>query len=134
MINKNVGIGFGLIYVLVGVVGFFLTGFSGFTSSTGPLLFGFMINPLHNLVHILVGALLIGGGLAAVAVSKAVNITVGAVYLLVFAVGLALQGSTANILALNVADHGLHLVSALLLATVGFAADRTVAGPAYLRR
>lgn len=134
MINKNVGVGFGLVYVLVGVVGFFLTGFSGFASSTGPSLLGFMINPLHNIVHVLVGALLIGGGLASVTVSKLVNGAVGVVYFLVFAVGLALQGSTANILALNVADHGLHLVSAVLLATVGIAADRSATPPAYLRR
>ena len=134
MINKNVSVGFGLVYVLVGVVGFFLTGFRGFASPTGPLLFGFMINPLHNLVHVLVGAVLIAGGLAAVGVSKLVNTVVGAVYLLVFAVGLALQGSTANVLALNVADHGLHLVSAVLLVSIGVAADRSTTPPAYLRR
>jgi hypothetical protein len=50
---------------------------------------------------------------------------VGAVYLLVFVAGLAVQGSSANILALNAADHGLHLISALLLLTVGLAADRS---------
>jgi hypothetical protein len=77
---------------------------------------------------------LIAGGLASVTVCKQVNTTVGAVYLLVFAAGLALQGSPANILALNLADHSLHLVSALLLAAIGLAADRSVAGPAYLRR
>lgn len=55
---------------------------------------GFGVNPLHNVVHILVGALLIGGGLASIAISKRVNITVGAVYFLVFAIGIALQGST----------------------------------------
>ncbi len=134
MVNKNVGVGFGLVYVLVGVVGFFITGFSGFASQYGESLLGFMINPLHNIVHILVGALLIGGGLASIAISKRVNTTVGAVYFLVFAVGIALQGSTANVLALNLADHGLHLVSAILLATVGLAADRGAAVPAHLRR
>ncbi|MGH3765465.1 MAG: DUF4383 domain-containing protein [Pseudonocardiaceae bacterium] len=134
MVNKNVGVGFGVVYVLVGVVGFFLTGFSGFASMTGPTLFGFMLNPLHNIVHILVGALLIGGGLASIAISKRVNTTVGAVYFLVFAVGIALQGSTANILALNLADHGLHLISAIALVAVGLAADRTAALPAYQRR
>ncbi|MGH3427081.1 MAG: DUF4383 domain-containing protein, partial [Mycobacteriales bacterium] len=112
MVNKNVGVGFGLIYVLVGVVGFFITGFSGFAGMTGPTLLGFMLNPLHNVVHILVGALLIAGGLASVLISRRVNTTVGAVYFLVFAVGIALQGSTANILAMNLADHVLHLLSA----------------------
>jgi uncharacterized protein DUF4383 len=131
MVNKNVGVGFGLIYVLVGVVGFFVTGFSGFISMDGGLLLGiFMVNPLHNLVHVLVGALLIVGGLASVTISKRVNTTVGVVYLLVFAVGLAVQGSTANILALNGADHGLHLLSGLLLAIVGLAADRSATRPA----
>lgn len=126
MVNKKVGVGFGLVYVLVGVVGFFVTGFSGFASMSGPLLLGiFMLNPLHNIVHVLVGTLLIAGGLASITVSRRVNTTVGAVYLLVFAMGLALQDSTANILALNGADHGLHLISALLLATVGLAADRS---------
>ena len=125
MVNKKVGVGFGLVYVLVGVVGFFVTGFNGFASMNGPLLLGiFMLNPLHNIVHVLVGAVLVAGGLAAIKVSRRVNTTVGAVYLLVFAMGLALQASTANILALNGADHGLHLISALLLATVGLAADR----------
>ena len=131
MVNKNEGVGFGLIYVLVGVVGFFVTGFSGFTSMDGGLLLGtFMVNPLHNLVHVLVGALLIAGGLASVTISKRVNTTVGVVYLLVFAVGLAVQGSMANILALNGADHGLHLLSGLLLAIVGLAADRSATRPA----
>jgi hypothetical protein len=125
MVNKKVGVGFGLVYVLVGVVGFFVTGFNGFASMNGPLLLGiFMVNPLHNIVHVLVGAVLVAGGLASIKVSRRVNTTVGAVYLLVFAMGLTLQASTANILALNGADHGLHLISALLLATVGLAADR----------
>ncbi|MGH3867378.1 MAG: DUF4383 domain-containing protein [Pseudonocardiaceae bacterium] len=134
MVNKNVGVGFGLVYVLVGVVGFFITGFSGFASMNGETLLGFMLNPLHNVVHILVGALLIAGGLASVMISKRVNTTVGAVYFLVFAVGIALQGSTANVLALNWADDGLHLISAVLLATVGLAADRSAGRPAYLSR
>ncbi len=125
VINKKVGIGFGGVYVLVGLLGFAVTGLSGFASMSGPMLLGiFMINPLHNIVHVLVGALLIAGGLASITVSKGVNTTVGAVYLLVFVAGLALQGSSANILALNGADHGLHLVSALLLLAVGIGADR----------
>lgn len=126
MINKKVGIGFGAVYVLVGLLGFVVTGFSGFASMDGPLLLGvFMLNPLHNIVHVLVGALLIVGGLASLTVSRGVNATVGAVYLLVFVAGLAVQGSSANILALNGADHGLHLISALLLLVVGLAADRS---------
>ncbi|HEY6424617.1 MAG TPA: DUF4383 domain-containing protein [Pseudonocardiaceae bacterium] len=132
MVNKLVGVGFGGIYLAVGLLGFFVTGFSDLTSMDGGLLLGiFMLNPLHNIVHVLVGAVLIAGGLASDTISKRVNTTVGGVYLLVFAMGLAVQGSTANILALNWADDGLHLVSALLLAGVGLGADRTTTRAAF---
>lgn len=48
----------GLAYVTIGVIGFFITGFSGFTEVTGESLFGiFAINPFHNVVHIGTGAL-----------------------------------------------------------------------------
>lgn len=128
MINKIVGIGFGAIYVLVGLLGFSVTGLSGIASTDGGLLLGlFMVNPLHNIVHVLVGTLLIVGGSASIRANRRVNTTVGVVYLLVFALGLAAQGSTANILALNTADHGLHLASALLLVGVGLGADRASA-------
>jgi hypothetical protein len=50
-------------------VGIVVTGFSGFASMNDPsLLKIFMLNPLHNIVHMLVGALLIVGGLASLTV------------------------------------------------------------------
>lgn len=125
MINKSLGIGFGAVYVLVGLLGFTVTGLNGFASTNGELLLGiFELNPLHNLVHVLVGALLIAGGLAAARTAQLVNTSVGGVYLLVGVLGLFLLGSPANILALNPADNGLHLVSAALLMLVGLTADR----------
>lgn len=134
MINKIVGIGFGAVYVLVGLLGFVVTGLSGIFSTDGGLLLGlFMVNPLHNVVHVLVGTLLIIGGSASIRTTRRVNTTVGAVYLLVFVLGLAVQGSAANILALNTADHGLHLASALLLIGVGLGADRASARAAAAR-
>jgi hypothetical protein len=46
----------GIIYVLVGVAGFAVTGFDGFAEPEGDLLFGiFEVNPLHNIVHLLIG-------------------------------------------------------------------------------
>src|SRR3954466_10175802 len=48
---------FGAVYLLVGIVGFFVTGFDHFAdNSQHEMLIGlFMINPLHNIAHILVG-------------------------------------------------------------------------------
>ena len=42
----------GVIYTLVGIAGFFVTGFDNFASETKETLLGFEINPLHNLVHL----------------------------------------------------------------------------------
>ena len=51
----------GAAYVGVGIIGFFVTGFSNFLQDTGDtLLFGFAgINPMHNFVHVAIGAFLI---------------------------------------------------------------------------
>ena len=47
---------FGAVYLLVGIVGFFVTGFDNFAgNSQHEMLLFFMINPLHNIVHIVIG-------------------------------------------------------------------------------
>ena len=45
----------GVIYTLIGIAGFFVTGFENFASETDKTLLGFEINPLHNLVHLAIG-------------------------------------------------------------------------------
>lgn len=46
----------GVVYTLVGVAGFVVTGFSGFVEPNGELLMGvFEINPVHNIVHLVIG-------------------------------------------------------------------------------
>ncbi|MDV6011401.1 DUF4383 domain-containing protein [Haloechinothrix sp. LS1_15] len=119
--NRVVGAAFGAVYVLVGLVGFAVTAGTGFAATSGAHLLIFEVNPLHNLVHIAVGALL---GLAAWRGTKqamAANGLVGGVYLLVGVAGLFLTGSELNLLALNHADNVLHLVSAAVLLGVALA-------------
>ena len=125
--NRLVATIFGAVYLLVGLLGFAFTGGVGFVATKGGLIFGiFEVNPLHNIAHLLIGAALLIAGLTRVAAAKAVNITVGAVYLLLGIVGFFLVGTGANILALNTPDHFLHLVSAIVLLGVGLGAERTV--------
>jgi hypothetical protein len=122
--NRLVGVIFGAVYVLVGLLGFTVTGNVAFVGEEGGLLLGiFQVNPLHNIAHLLIGAALLIGGLAGVKAAKTVNVVVGAAYLLLGIVGFFLTGP-ANFLALNVADHFLHLGSAVVLLGVGLAADR----------
>ena len=125
--NRLVATIFGAVYLLVGLLGFAFTGGVGFVATQGGLILGiFEVNPLHNIAHLLIGAALLIAGLTRAAAAKAVNITVGAVYLLLGIVGFFLVGTGANILALNTPDHFLHLVSAIVLLGVGLGAERTV--------
>lgn len=123
--NRLVAVIFGAVYLLVGLLGFLASAGVDFAATDGGLLLGiFEVNPLHNIVHLLIGAALLIGGLRSVRAAKMVNIVVGAVYLLVGIVGFFIEGSALNILALNTADHFLHLVSALVLLGVGLGAER----------
>lgn len=125
--NRLVATIFGAVYLLVGLLGFAFTGGVGFVATQGGLILGiFEVNPLHNIAHLLIGAALLIAGLTRAAAAKAVNITVGAVYLLLGIVGFFLVGTGANILALNTPDHFLHLVSAIVLLGVGLGAERAV--------
>lgn len=124
--NRLLGIIFGAIYVLVGLLGFAVTGAIGFVATQGGLLLGiFEVNPLHNVAHLIIGAALLIGGLVSVRAAKATNGTVGAVYLLLGIIGFFVVGTSLNILALNTADHFLHLASAIVLLVVALAADKT---------
>ncbi|MGC0369649.1 MULTISPECIES: DUF4383 domain-containing protein [unclassified Microbacterium] len=124
--NRIVATVFGAVYLLVGLLGFAVTGGVGFISNEGGLLLGiFEVNPLHNIAHLLIGAALLVAGLANARAAKGVNTTVGAVYLLLGIVGFFLTGP-ANILALNVPDHFLHLASAVVLLGVGLGAERNI--------
>jgi hypothetical protein len=123
-VNRLLGYVLGIVYLLVGVLGFVVTSGVGFASQDGKTLLGFELNPLHNIVHLLVGALLLYGATRGVGPSRAVNTAVGGVYLVVGIIGLFILDSSANILALNSADNVLHLVSAVALLGAGLAADK----------
>ncbi len=46
---------FGLVYLIIGVAGFAVTGFDDFTHhDTDEMLLGFELNPLHNIVHLVI--------------------------------------------------------------------------------
>ena len=103
----------GAVYLLVGIVGFFVTGFDDFFGhDTNETILGFEVNPVHNVVHILIGA-------AGLALARTLDgartygwlLAVG--YGATFVYGLFAVGQTWDFLSLNWADNWLHLVSAL---------------------
>jgi 4-amino-4-deoxy-L-arabinose transferase-like glycosyltransferase len=116
----------GIVYTLVGLLGFLVTGFDNFASETNKTLLGFEINPLHNIVHLLIGA----AGIAMwrpLRTARLYGWILAAGYGLTFLFGLFAAGnSDINFLSLNGADNGLHLVSALAgLAVALWPARRT---------
>ena len=125
--NRLLGVVFGAVYVLVGILGFTVTSGVGFFSTSGGLLLGlFEVNIFHNVAHLLIGAALLIAGLSSIPAARAVNTTVGAAYLLLGVVGLFLFGSEFNILAINAADNVLHFASAAVLLGVGLGAEKGV--------
>ena len=119
---------FGIVYVLVGIIGF-IPGISPETqaanmpSATGAVLGIFPINLLHNVVHLLIGAALLYGSNST---ANAVNVArgVGIVYLVVGLLGF-IAPDTFGLMPIGGADIGLHLASAAVLLIVGFVLPAT---------
>lgn len=112
--GQYLALAIGAVYTLVGLAGFAVTGFDGFASPEGSSLLGFEVNPLHNIVHLIIGA----AGLALwnrLDGAKTYGWLLAVGYGLTFVYGLFVAGqdTSANFLALNGADQGLHLVSAI---------------------
>ncbi len=97
----------GAAYVAVGIVGFFITGFGNFLADTGDtLLFGFAsINPMHNLVHVLIGAFLITMTRFSTASTEGALMGVGLFYITAFVIGV-IAPDNLTIISMNGAGDG----------------------------
>jgi uncharacterized membrane protein YuzA (DUF378 family) len=118
---------FGAVYVLVGLAGFAVTGLSDFAATSSDKLILFGLNPLHNVVHLLVGVVWLASSRNEQS-ARVVSAAIGAVYLLVGVAGLFIAGnSDLNLLNLNQPDNVLHLGSAVLGLYFGLAGGRRAA-------
>jgi Domain of unknown function (DUF4383) len=104
----------GVVYVLVGVAGF-ATGGSSHGNGRVSHLLVFQVNPLHNAAHLALGALLVVGASRGAEAARQAMFAVGVVLLVLGLAGPLIAGTPANIVALNGADHLLHLASAAVL-------------------
>ena len=118
----------GAVYLLVGIVGFFVTGFDDFFGhDTNETVLGFEVNPFHNVVHILIGA----AGLAlarTLAGARTYGWLLAVGYGATFVYGLFAVGQTWDFLSLNWADNWLHLVSALAGLAIALGPVRNAVG------
>ena len=123
-VPEILGLAFGAIYLLVGIVGFFITGFDDFAGHTDETLLIFQINPLHNIVHIVIGiAGLVLGRTLAGARTYGWLLAVG--YGAAFIYGLIAVGEDWDFLNLNGADNVLHILTALVGLVIALLPVRT---------
>ncbi|MGH3882475.1 MAG: DUF4383 domain-containing protein [Pseudonocardiaceae bacterium] len=111
----------GAVYVTIGVIGFFYTGFTRVTEMTSEALFGiFLLNPFHNIVHLAVGLIWLGAAFTLTPVgTEGVNFAIGGFYALAAILGFLGYLSLVSIPAGNDPDNYLHLFSALITLVFG---------------
>ena len=113
-VPEILALAFGAVYLLVGIVGFFVTGFSDFFAhDTGKNLLFFEINGMHNVVHIVVGlaGLALGRTLAG---ARTYGWLLAVGYGAAFVYGLLAIGKEWDFLSINAADNVLHIATALV--------------------
>lgn len=106
---------FGAVYVLVGILGFFMD----------PILGIFEVNLLHNIAHLLVGGLFLVGSKSA-AGAKQISLIIGVVYGLLAVLGF-LNVLVQDLLDANTADHFLHLATAVVALYFGTSGGKAAA-------
>jgi hypothetical protein len=106
---------FGVVFLVVGILGFV----PGITSN-GMLLGIFMVDGVHNVIHLLSGILAIAAAMGSGMYARLYFKVFGVVYALVTVIGF-IQGSTVlGLIMVNMADNLLHLVIAALALWIGF--------------
>ncbi len=116
---------FGVVFILIALVGFYYTGFS---QTSVEMLGIFPVNVLHNVVHLLFGI----WGIAAArsfAGAKTFAQVGGVIYLLLAVLGYV-RPDGFGLVPLGGNDIWLHAVLGIVLAGVGFTARDTAPAPA----
>jgi Domain of unknown function (DUF4383) len=113
--NKSLAAGASLLigagYAAVGIIGFFITGFSHFVGDTSDHMIGSFasINPMHNLVHVLIGAFLIAMTRFTTAATEGALMGVGLFYIVAFVIGV-IAPDNLTIISMNGAGDGENLI------------------------
>ena len=105
---------FGIVLLLVGILGFV----PGITSNM--LLLGiFMVDPMHNIVHLLTGIVAIAAAVGSGAYARLYFKVFGVVYALVAVLGFVMSGNVLG-MSMNMADNLLHVIIAVVALYAGF--------------
>ena len=130
---KQVAVVFGIVMLVIGILGFVpAVNTAGPSGTSYTLLLGiFAINPLHNVIHLATGASALAAGLyGSGAYARMYFLVFGIVYALITLIGVTgilfdSHGSLLGIVPINGADNVLHLaITVLSLGTYALTSDR----------
>lgn len=104
----------GLIYAVAGTVGFAVSGFDAFAAPRGDLLMFFTVNPLQNLIHLVLGSWLVAAAQAGEAKARSACVSASVVFALLGLAGIYAGASRPdyNFLNANTSVNVAHLMSA----------------------
>ncbi len=124
----------GLVYLVVGIVGFAVTGFTGLVTDGQDKLIGFDLDVFHNVVHLAIGAIFIAvSRLNDAGIAQGVVIGGGLVYVLAGALGYLNELQILSIDDTFAADNFLHLfsgIAAIAFGILGIRQSDAAAAPA----
>ena len=112
MSTRTAGLVIGIVFIAVGILGFIP---NPIVSPDGL----FVVNAMHNFVHLISGAVILAG-VYSFGAGLGLKI-IGIVYAIVAVLGLVMGGDMLFGIAMNMADHWLHVVLAVVILAAGFA-------------
>jgi hypothetical protein len=114
----------GAVLTVVGILGFIMP---------SPLLGIFEVNALHNVIHLVTGIVFLGVAWMAPMQSSMTAKIFGVIYALVAILGLVMGGEMLlGLIAVNMADHILHIGLALVLLWAGFMGGERSSSPSMV--
>ena len=118
---KTAAMVLGIIFLIVGALGFVANPFVGPNGI-------FLTNPMHDWVHIGSGIVLLLGAYSPLGAGMALRV-VGIIYAIVAVLGFVMGDMVFGI-AMNMADHWLHVVLAVVILYAGFGLPDDTRAPA----
>jgi uncharacterized protein DUF4383 len=121
---KAAAILFGIVFLVVGILGFVPAATPPMTTGEGGMLLGvFHVNTAHNIIHLASGVVFLLCGMAGAGPSRTFFKIFGFVYALVAVLGFIKgDGMLMGMVANNMADVWLHVVLAVAMLFLGFVA------------
>lgn len=116
---------FGIVFILVGILGFIPALAPRHSDGMRYLLGLFMVGGIHNIIHLLSGVGALFGAFRSEKYARMYFQIFGSVYGLVTIIGFVQKTTVLGIFDINTADNFLHLVLAVVILAIGFGLKET---------